>query len=179
MPLRLGLRLKWTKNNNKYYSKIEESKDIQLAIYSGLVAKGTKTAYFMFDSANFYTRYDFHGNNVIKVAVPDGKTESDVLDLVCNSYRFRMEELKHGKIELGDNFSVSELDYFNACETMELIELDMDKKNKIKYSDKYSGMEFFKGLIKLPKSGVNYWPYLAIIITWRWLLFSQQAFLNY
>ena len=137
--------LKWTKNNKKYQTKVEEGKDIQLAIYHALLNNNPHTAYFMFDSGKLYTRHTFIGNNVITVNVTGILSEKDVLSKASNSFTYRWEELAKGDIEIGDNAKLEDLAYFNETDDRSLIPLDSDKKNK--YADKYSGLELFKGKI--------------------------------
>lgn len=139
--------LKWTRNNRKYHGKIEDNKDIQLAIYYGLLGSQPKTAYFMLDSNRLYSRHDFRGEHITRVNVPDDLGEDTVLEMATRSFRFRWDELGQGRIEIGDDALLEELDYFLETENLALIPLEADEKKKRKYGDRYSGLELFKGFI--------------------------------
>jgi hypothetical protein len=138
--------LKWTRNNKKYQKKIDEGKDVQLAVYFALLETMPHTAFFMFDSGKLYSRHSFIGPNVV---LADGKgafSESGVLARTCNSFRYRWEELSKGEIEIGDGNKLEELAYHNDAETQNLIPLD--SYQKAKSTESYSGLELFKGKIK-------------------------------
>jgi len=138
--------LKWTRNNKKYQKKIDEGKDVQLAVYFALLETMPYTAFFMFDSGKLYSRHSFIGPNVV---LADGKgafSESGVIARTCNSFRYRWDELGKGEIEIGDGNNLEELAYHNDAETQNLIPLDSYKKAKS--TESYSGLELFKGKIK-------------------------------
>ena len=137
--------LKWALNNKKYLKKIEENKDLQLAVYYGLLGNNPGTAYFMFANGKLYTRHAFTGDNVVRITAPETLPESDVLEKICNSFNFRWEELSEGLIEIGDDVPIADLDYGVAVEEKNLV--DLDESNGKKYGDRYSGLELFKGFI--------------------------------
>jgi hypothetical protein len=142
------LDLKWTKNNKKYQTKLEEGKAIQLAVYHAVLDGNPATAYFMFDSGKLYTNHNLIGDDVIVVNVAVELEEASVMGKTINSVAFRWEELNKGDIEIGENIPVDQLSYHTETENRELIPLDISKTDKTKYGDRYSGLEFFKGKIK-------------------------------
>jgi hypothetical protein len=136
------LDLKWSKNVKKYQTKLEEGKAIQLAIYAAMLENRPRTAYYLLESQSLCSLYDFLGDNVKKA---EGISEKEVIDKTINSVSYRWEELAKGDIEIGDGQNIDEIEYNINTEDHNLIPLDNYKK--LKYADRYSGMELFKGEI--------------------------------
>jgi ATP-dependent helicase/nuclease subunit B len=132
--------LKWTFSDKKYKEKIEKNEEIQLALYTAALKNRTHTitGYFLLNQNKLITTAELVGYNVIQI--PSKYTTADVLSKIEKSVRLRWEEIKNGKLEIGDGLSIDVLDY-NAVE--DTIQLPI--KDKKKEPNKYSSFELFKG----------------------------------
>ena len=136
--------LKWGYSDKKYIKKIEDNEATQLAIYTAAI-KGRDTAntgYFMLNQNRFITAVkNLKGNNITEI---DSQINNQsVLDKIKKSLEFRWSELKQGRVEIGDNFSLSGLEYHAENGVISLPE---DRKFKKEYP--YSGYKLFKGMLK-------------------------------
>ena len=62
-------------------------------------------------------------NEDIEYFPPSGR---NIFREVCNSYTFRMDQLKKGIIEEGETLNLEDLDYYNSQETMGLYPLETE-----------------------------------------------------
>ena len=136
--------LKWGYSDKKYIKKIEDNEATQLAIYTAAI-KGrdmANTGYFMLNQNRFITAVkNLKGNNITEI---DSQINNQaVLDKIKTSLEFRWSELRQGRVEIGDNFSLSELEYHAE---KGVISLPEDRKIKKEYP--YSGYKLFKGMLK-------------------------------
>ena len=136
--------LKWSYSDKKYLKKIENNEAIQLAIYTAAIKKRdlANTGYFMLNQNKFITAVEnLEGNNI---SVLDNHINNqEVLDKIKASLEFRWSEIKQGKLEIGDNFSLEKLQYYNEKGVISL-----PKDNKVKKAYPYSGYKLFKGMLK-------------------------------
>ncbi|MBI6121026.1 PD-(D/E)XK nuclease family protein [Salegentibacter maritimus] len=136
--------LKWGYSDKKYIKKIENNEAIQLAIYTAAIKDRdmAKTGYFMLNQNKFITAVkNLKGNNITEINSQIKNRE--VLDKIKTSLEFRWSELRQGRVEIGDNFSLSELKYYSE---KGVISLPVDGKIKKEYP--YSGYKLFKGMLK-------------------------------
>ena len=132
--------LKWTFSDKKHKQKIENNEEIQLALYTAALKDQTNiiTGYFLLNQNKLITKADLLGDNILKIK--SDKTSSDVLSKIERSIRFRWSEIRSGKLEIGDDMSPNSLEYKKQPDLILLPE-----KDKVKESNKYSGLELFKG----------------------------------
>lgn len=138
---------KWTGNDNKYGDIIRENRSVQLALYSALIKQSENkdvkaAAYVLLPKATIITPGEnLKGNNVIPIN--DAKDMENVFETVRNSYKYRMDQLKQGIVEMADG--LANFAYLNDTEKENLVPIERDKDNKnIKKQDKYSDYLCFK-----------------------------------
>lgn len=136
--------LKWGYSDKKYIKKIENNEAVQLAIYTAAIKqrKLANTAYFMLNQNKLITAAEnLKGNHILQI---DSEVNNqEVLNKIKTSLEFRWSEIKQGKLEIGDNFSLEGLQYHNE---KGVIGIPEDKKVKKAYP--YSGYKLFKGVLK-------------------------------
>lgn len=132
--------LKWTFSDKKFRQKIENNEEIQLALYTAALKDRSNsiTGYYLLNQNKLITTANLIGNNVVQIS-SQFSTE-DVLSKIEKSVKYRWEELKSGKLEIGDGVLTDSLDYQQQSD---LIQLPTEKNNK--KVNPYSGFELFKG----------------------------------
>jgi hypothetical protein len=136
--------LKWGYSDKKYVEKIKNNEAIQLTIYTAAINNRelSNTGYFMLNQNKFITAVEnLKGNNIL--VVESQISNQEVLDKIKRSLEFRWDEIKKGKLEMGDNVSLEGLHYHNENGVISLPE-----DNKVKKEYPYSGYKLFKGLLK-------------------------------
>ena len=136
--------LKWTFSSKKFISKIEKNEAIQLAIYSAAIHQKdlAKTGYFLLSQNLLITASDLIGNNIERIS--SNYSNNEVLKKIESSVKFRWNELKSGKLEIGDTMRLDELEYTTQADLISLPETGTVKE-KMKESNNYTGFELFKG----------------------------------
>ena len=124
--------LKWNEGSY-YYRKVESGNILQLAMYREAVQRvlGGKVSfmgYWVFPKHQIVT---FEGciadsHEDIQTYPASGR---DIFKEVCNSYTFRMKQLKRGFIEEGETFPLEEIDYYNQQDALCLYPLEPDYNN--------------------------------------------------
>ncbi len=99
-----------------------------------------KTGYFLLSQNLLITAADIKGINVERI--PEEYSNNEILKKIKASLEHRWEELKKGKLEIGDSLKLNDLEYHSK---EDLISLPEDKDGKSKKSNDYSGFELFKG----------------------------------
>jgi len=132
--------LKWTFSDKKFKQKIENNEEIQLALYTAALKDRANciTGYYLLNQNKLITTANLFGSNVVQI--PSAFSTEDVLAKIKKSVKYRWEELKSGKLEIGDGMPVDSLDYQQQAD---LIQLPAEKKDK--KENPYSGFELFKG----------------------------------
>lgn len=120
---------KWSENSNSYKKLLQESKEIQLALYERAVVTHYEKAvvakcYYLLPKCKLYTCDNLNGSNIEKVSK---KENIDIIRLIINSYAYRKSELKEGTIEEGE---CKRLDDLNYHKEENLFPLKSDNNNK-------------------------------------------------
>lgn len=128
--------LKWSEGTY-YYRKVEEGNVLQLALYREAVKAGyggsvSTMGYWVFPKHQLVTYEETLGDPHDDIVYyPD--TGRDVFAEVCRSYEFRMEQLRRGVIEEGEQSELSGIDYYNNQEGLGLYPLEPDyNDNRVK-----------------------------------------------
>lgn len=108
--------LKW--KSGKYYSGLmNEDKDLQLALYSSLfndTGGFSPTAYFVINTGRLYTRDQKAFQHGILAGSDDWAAGYEQqLAKLFRTVEYRMDELKEGKIEMGEGIPTEELEIFS------------------------------------------------------------------
>lgn len=143
---------KWTGSENKYSDLIKENRSVQLALYSALIKQSEKkdvkaAAYVLLPKTTVITcGGNLQGNNVIHIN--DAKSMEDVFETVKNSYKYRMDQLKQGIVEMADG--LADFAYLNDTENKNLVPLETEEiktdngKQTVKKQNTYSDYPCFK-----------------------------------
>lgn len=137
--------LKWAYNVAKYQKKIAEGSSIQLALYARAMGDNTQTAYFILSSNTLISRYTFNPGTAVylQTGINNQYSEENTMRRTLASYKFRMQQLKNGELEMGEGAKLQDLQYGNAAITVDMIPIA--DKNGDKKKNYYSGLELFKG----------------------------------
>lgn len=125
---------KWSESSY-YVHALEKERILQLALYKAAVERqlGVKvltTGYFILPKYNFFTIHDIGLKNHENVTVVGLESYHDVFDQACNSYRYRMDQLKTGLIEEGEGFEMLDLQYEIDTEEFNLYPLEGEYDNE-------------------------------------------------
>jgi hypothetical protein len=128
-------------NTNKYRDLMLGSEDLQLAIYSRLFhpeGNHCATSYFIIREGRLLTTCSdfFKGAIAINTEQKFSETYSHLLHRMSNTISFRRSELTKGKIEVGDNACIEDLDIFrNDSEEYLLPEIKGGNKVYSEYNE--------------------------------------------
>lgn len=105
---------KWTGNPNKRQKELEDCKELQLALYQKIAEANGKTpvvmrGYYLLKQAQLLTVNNvlFSNDNIVIV---EQKSTSDIFGQAVNSYRERIQNLKEGYIEEGEEMKGPEFE---------------------------------------------------------------------
>lgn len=135
--------LKWTRSRSRHQNLLENNRSTQLAVYSKLLENADAsviTAYFVMPRGRLISCFPFLGRSVVKV---DRINDSDIMEQLVNSFRYRSRQLLSGVVENGENHPVSDMAYCQDCENKNLFPLSAD--NNVKEENIYSNYRLFKG----------------------------------
>lgn len=122
------------------------NRDFQLAVYSALMRRDDEfipTAYFILSRGMLLTRsMDAFPNGILVGQDRLQKDYSILLESIEASVRFRREELKEGRIEVGQGCPIGELDIYSDG-TRYLPDTSGGKANKKKTAPKYDDYKTF------------------------------------
>lgn len=114
-----------------YLKKIEECRELQLAIYRKEVeANGNKVkfvGYYAIPRKKLYTPDDSLNHPAIEIV--QRESAPDLFDQAAKGYLFRMEQLRQGIAEEGEDLQMQVLDYFRRTDLYPL-EVNYEDKNK-------------------------------------------------
>ena len=134
--------LKYVSKKDKYKKILEDNRAMQLAIYEAMLMKhenhspSVRTAYFVMPSGILYSTNEFSGDNFQHV---NPKIQAEVMLQIRNGYKERVCEINEGKIETGDNYPLTDLDYTNAKNVFPL----NSEGKKVKAENLYSDYKCF------------------------------------
>lgn len=130
---------KWTRSKSHYQDLLRDNKSLQLALYAALLQKETnkpvhRTAYFLMPQGKLFSTSPFLGDHFVKIQAQD---TADLMPKIINAYRFRREELLHGRIESAEGVDRLDFDYAAQQEEKNLFPLiiNNNRKEANKFSD--------------------------------------------
>ena len=131
--------LKW-RGESFYSGLMNENKDLQLALYSLLFNEEgsfSPTAYYIINSGRLFTRDHNAFKGGILVGTPEEwKQEySSLIKRLYKTVAFRLNELKEGKIEMGEGCPIDELEIFSQDPELFLIPKGQDVKEPSRFND--------------------------------------------
>ena len=129
------LDFKWNEGR-RYKDKIEQNKALQLAVYRAILEKHLQdtgdnhtvsfTGYFVLPRHTIYTAFNNlkPTNDKTGLEVLESQNKADLMLLATNSYTYRMDQLKSGIIEEGEDMEVADLQYQKDASTIPLYPLE-------------------------------------------------------
>ncbi|HPQ28459.1 MAG TPA: PD-(D/E)XK nuclease family protein [Desulfobacteraceae bacterium] len=143
--------MKWS-SGRTYNKLMEANRALQLEIYRAVLKKAEPAkqvftvAYFILTNGTLLTTGHLTGKNV-KVLTPENG--NDIFEQAMNSYAYRWEQLREGKIESAEKMALELLDYHRDAQQQNLYPLDADYGNKdLKAENVFSNFKTFKGGLK-------------------------------
>ena len=137
---------KWTSSKNHYPELLKKNGSLQLALYKQLVEKELNktvvaTAYYLMPENCLYSTYPFQGEHT-SVITEEENIGKNLFLQVKNSYKYRLEEIKKGKIELGEGKKADDLQYVKDTPDKGLMPLRI--REELKQENIFSNYKCFK-----------------------------------
>ena len=127
---------KWNESTT-YQKKLVQNDALQLAVYKAVMEKYLENnddkhkvcfmGYYALPRHALYTVYDNLKHKNIEVVIP--ASNNDLMKLAENSYTYRMEQLKSGRIEEGERLELANLQYVKDTLSKQLYPLRGDYNN--------------------------------------------------
>jgi hypothetical protein len=137
---------KWTTSKNHYPELLKKNGSLQLALYKEMVKKVlgkevVATAYYLMPENCLYSISSFNGDHTTKLEEEENIGKNLFLQ-VKNSYKYRLQQILDGKIELGEGKLATNLQYVNDTEKEGLMPLRI--RDEVKENNIFSNYKCFK-----------------------------------
>lgn len=137
---------KWTSSKSKYDTLLEKNGSLQLALYKEMVElelskKVIATAYYLMPENCLYSITSFKGDHTTKLEEKDNAGKNLFLQ-VKNSYKYRLQQILKGEIELGEGQPTDKLQYVSDTTNKNLMPLRIRKE--VKETNIFSNYKCFK-----------------------------------
>ena len=137
---------KWTSSKSKYDTLLKKNGSLQLALYKEMVEQelGKKvkaTAYYLMPENCLYSISSFNGDHTKKLEEEDNVGKNLFLQ-VKNSYKYRLQQILDGKIELGEGKPAKDLQYDIDTKKEGLMPLRV--RDEVKENNIFSNYKCFK-----------------------------------
>ena len=135
---------KWNESTT-YQKKLEQNDALQLAVYKAVIEKYLKDqgdnhkvcfmGYYALPRHTLYSVYDNIKHKYIEVVIPENN--ADLMKLAVNSYLYRINQIKSGVIEEGENLKLADLQYVKDSNSKQLYPLRGDYNDNTLKSTSY------------------------------------------
>ena len=137
---------KWTSSKNHYPELLKKNGSLQLALYKEMVEKElgrdvAAVAYYLMPENCLYSTTSFEGEHTEKLEEEEN-VGKDLFLQVKNSYKYRLQQIKDGKIELGEGKLEKDLQYVNDTKKEGLMPLRV--RDGVKETNIFSNYKCFK-----------------------------------
>jgi len=137
---------KWTSSKNHYPGLLKMNGSLQLALYKEMVEQElgkevAATAYYLMPENCLYSVFSFNGDHTTKMEEVENVGQKLFLQ-VKNSHKYRLQQIKDGKIELGEGKLATDLQYFDDMEKEGLMPLRI--REGAKEANIFSNYKCFK-----------------------------------
>jgi hypothetical protein len=137
---------KWTSSKSKYDNLLKKNSSLQLALYKEMVEQelGKKviaTAYYLMPENCLYSISNFNGENTKKLEEVENVGQ-DLFLQVKNSYKYRLQQIMGGEIELAEGKPTTDLQYDKDVDQEGLMPLR--KRDGMKETNIFSNYKCFK-----------------------------------
>ena len=112
-----------------YRKKIEENRELQLAVYKKVVETVSGdvkfTGYYAIPRRTLFTADDvLKPHKAVEVVPKD--SEKDLFAMASKGYDFRWKQLRNGKLEEGEGMDLADMDYYRNQDALGLYPLEPD-----------------------------------------------------
>ena len=137
---------KWTSSKSHYPELLKKNGSLQLALYKEMVKlelgrEVVATAYYLMPENCLYSISSFNGDHTTKLEEEDNIGKNLFLQ-VKNSYKYRLQQILDGKIELGEGQPKDKLQYENDTTDENLMPLRI--RDGVKETNIFSNYKCFK-----------------------------------
>jgi hypothetical protein len=137
---------KWTSSKSHYPDLLKKNGSLQLALYREMVEKElgkdvAAVAYYLMPENCLYSTTSFEGEHTEKLEEVENVGKNLFLQ-VKNSYKYRLQQIKDGKIELGEGKPEKDLQYVNDTKKEDLMPLRI--RAGVKETNIFSNYKCFK-----------------------------------
>lgn len=106
---------KWTSSKSYHRSLLEANRSTQLELYRVMLGAEKRdmverTAYFLMPEGHLYSKEHFNGDHCTHLRA---ENNDNIVEQLRQSFFYRKKQLDEGKVEVGEAFLVSRLDYYN------------------------------------------------------------------
>ena len=139
---------KWTSSKSYYRDLLTANRSTQLELYRIMLGAEKRdaverTAYFLMPEGHLYSKEEFKGPHCTQM---DPENTDNIVEQLKRSYFYRKQQFDEGKVEIGEQFPLNMLEYFNDTEEKHLFPLSKDDKTGMERPNIFSNYLLFKGL---------------------------------
>jgi hypothetical protein len=136
---------KWTSSKSYYRDLLIANRSIQLELYRTMLSAEKRdsverTAYFLMPEGHLYSKEHFDGIHCTQL---QAENNANIVEQLRQSFFYRKKQLDEGRVEVGEAFPVSMLDYFNDTADKNLFPLSTDDTGAEK-ENIFSNYKLFK-----------------------------------
>ena len=136
---------KWTSSKSYYRDLLTANRSIQLELYRTMLSAEKRdcverTAYFLMPEGHLYSKEHFDGIHCTQL---QAENNANIVEQLRQSFFYRKKQLDEGKVEVGEAFPVSMLDYYNDTAEKNLFPLSTDDTGAEK-ENIFSNYKLFK-----------------------------------
>ena len=120
---------KWTSSKSYHRDLLTANRSIQLELYRTMLSAEKRdcverTAYFLMPEGHLYSKEHFDGIHCTQL---QAENDVNIVEQLRQSFFYRKKQLDEGKVEVGEAFPVSMLDYYNDTAERNLFPLSTDE----------------------------------------------------
>ena len=139
---------KWTSSKSYYRDLLTANRSTQLELYRIMLGAEKhdaveRTAYFLMPEGHLYSKEEFKGPHCTQM---DPENTDNIVEQLKRSYFYRKQQFDEGKVEIGEQFPLNMLEYFNDTEEKHLFPLSKDDNTGMERPNMFSNYLIFKGL---------------------------------
>ena len=136
---------KWTSSKSYYRDLLTANRSVQLELYRTMLSAEKRdnverTAYFLMPEGHLYSKEHFEGIHCTQL---QAENDANIVEQLKQSFFYRKKQLDEGKVEVGEAFPVSMLDYYNDTEERNLFPLSTDDTG-VEKENRFSNYKLFK-----------------------------------
>lgn len=137
---------KWTSSKSYHRDLLTANRSIQLELYRTMLSSEKrdaveKVAYFLMPEGHLYSLEESEGLNCTRL---QPSNRDNIVQQLKNAFFYRKKQMDSGRIEIGEGFPCSMIDYYNETEAECLFPLNVQDRQQ--ESNMFSNYRLFKGI---------------------------------